>query len=89
MILVAIFTPPHVAMYAPKGFRFFRAVVNENGTVNHTLSIFSVYLHRDPYLPSNAQRYAVRRHDDAVLRGAVAAKDDGVRCAVIFIHTQL
>lgn len=28
--------------------------------------------------PSNAQRYAVRRHYDAVLRGTVAAKDDGV-----------
>lgn len=28
--------------------------------------------------PSNAQCYAMRRHDDAVLRGAVAAKYDGV-----------
>ena len=29
--------------------------------------------------PSNAQGYAVRRHDDAVLRWAVGAEDDGVR----------
>ena len=28
---------------------------------------------------SNAQGYAVGRHDDAVLRGAVGAEDDGVR----------
>ena len=28
---------------------------------------------------SNAQGYAVRRHDDAVLRGAVGAEDDGAR----------
>ena len=29
--------------------------------------------------PSNAQGYAVRRHYDAVLRGAVGAEDDGAR----------
>ena len=29
--------------------------------------------------PSNAQGYAVRRHDDAVLRGTVGAEDDRVR----------
>ena len=29
--------------------------------------------------PSNAQGYAVWRHDDAVLRGAVGAEDDGAR----------
>lgn len=50
MILVAVFTPP-VAVYAPKGFRLFRAVVRENGCVSHTQSIFSVYPHRDPYPP--------------------------------------
>ena len=47
--------------------------------VNHIQSIFSVYPHRDHYPPSNAQGYAVRRHDDAVLRGAVGAEDDGAR----------
>ena len=36
--------------------------------------------------PSNAQGYTVRRHDDAVLRGAVGAEDDGARVA---IHIQL
>ena len=36
--------------------------------------------------PSNAQGYAVRRHDDAVLRGAVGAEDDGAR---VVIHIQL
>lgn len=80
MILVAVFTPPPVAMYAPKGFRLFRAVVNENRTVNHTQSISLVYLYRAPYPPpSDAQRYAVGRNDDAVLRGTVAAKDDRAR----------
>ena len=29
--------------------------------------------------PSNAQGYAARRHDDAVLRGTVGAEDDGAR----------
>ena len=29
--------------------------------------------------PSNTQGYAVWRHDDAVLRGAVGAEDDGAR----------
>ena len=54
------------------------------GGFNHIQSIFSVYLHRDPYPPSNAQGYAVRRHDDAVLRWAVGAEDDGAR---VVIHT--
>ena len=52
--------------------------------VSHIQSIFSVYPRRDPYPPSNAQGYAVRRHDDAVLRGAVGAEDDGAR---VVIHT--
>ena len=29
--------------------------------------------------PSNTQGYAVRRHDNAVLRGAVGAEDNGAR----------
>ena len=29
-----------------------------------------------------AQRYAVRRNDDAVLRGAVGAEDDGARVVI-------
>ena len=33
----------------------------------------------------NAQGYAVWRHDDAVLRGAVGAEDDGAR---VVIHIQ-
>lgn len=49
---------------------------------NHTLSIFSVYPHRGPYPPGNAQGYAVRRHDDAVLRGAVGAEDDRARVVI-------
>ena len=56
------------------------------GGFNHIQSIFSVYPHRDPYPPSNAQGYAVRRHDDAVLRGTVGAEDDGAR---VVIHIQL
>ena len=35
---------------------------------------------------SNAQGYAVRRHDDAVLRGTGGAEDDGTR---VVIHIQL
>ena len=35
---------------------------------------------------SNAHGYAVRRHDDAVLRGAVGAEDDGAR---IVIHNSI
>ena len=70
---------PSVAMLTAEGFCFLGAVVNEDGTVNHTQSIFSVYPRRDPYPHSNAQGYAVRRHDDAVLRGAVGAEDDGAR----------
>ena len=59
-------------MLTAVGFGFLGAVVDEDGTVNHIQSIFSVYPRRDPYPPpSNAQGYAVRRHDDAVLRGAV------------------
>ena len=67
MILIAVSAPPPVAMLTAVGFGFLGAVVDENGTVNHILLIFSVYLHRDPYPPSSAQGYAVRRHDDAVL----------------------
>ena len=66
-------------MLTAVGFGFLGAVVDEDGTVNHILSIFSVYPHRGPYPHSNAQGYAVRRHDDAVLRGAVGAEDDGAR----------
>ena len=58
-------------MFTTEGFGFLGAVVDEDGTVNHIHSIFSVYRLRDPYATSNAQGYAVRRHDDAVLRGAV------------------
>ena len=79
MILVAVFAPSPVAMLASVGFGFLSAVVDEDGTVNHIQSIFSVYPHRDPYPPSYARCYAVRRHDDAVLRGAVGAEDDGAR----------
>ena len=61
---------------------FLGAVVDEDGTVNHIQSIFSVYPHRDPYPPSNAQGYAVRRHDDAVLRGTVGAEDDRARVVI-------
>ena len=82
MILVAVFTPPPVAMLTAVGFGFLGAVVDEDGTVNHTQLIFSVYPHRDPYPPSYAQGYAVRRHDDAVLRGAVGAEDDGARVVI-------
>ena len=79
MILIAVSAPSTVAMLTAVGFGFFGAVVDENGTVNHTQSIFSVYPHRDPYPPSYTQGYAVRRHDDAVLRWAVGAEDDGAR----------
>ena len=82
MILVAVFAPSPVAMLTAVGFGFLGAVVDEDGTVNHIQSIFSVYPHRDPYPPSNAQGYAVRRHDDAVLRGAVGAEDDGERVVI-------
>ena len=51
MILVAIFAPSPVAMLTTEGFGFLGAVVDEDGTVNHTLSIFSVYPRRDPDLP--------------------------------------
>lgn len=56
-------------MLAAVGFRLFGAVVDEDGTVNHILSVFSVYPHRDPYPPGYAQRYAVGRNNDAILRG--------------------
>lgn len=79
MILVAVSAPPPVAMFTTEGFCFLGAVVDEDGTVNHIQSIFSVYPHCDPYPPSNAQGYAVWRHDDAVLRGAVGAEYDGAR----------
>lgn len=81
MILIAVFTPSLVAMLTAEGFGFLGAVVDEDGTVNHTLSIFSVYPHRDPYPPGYTQGYAVWRHDDAVLRGAVGAEDYGARVA--------
>lgn len=81
MILIAVFAPSPIAMLTTEGFGFLGAAVNEDGTVNHTLSIFSVYPHRDPYPPSNTQGYATRRHDDAVLRGAVGAEDNGTRVA--------
>lgn len=66
-------------MLTTKGFGFLGAVVDEDGTVNHTLLIFSVYPRHDPYPPSYAQSYAVWRHDDTVLRGAVEAEDNGAR----------
>ena len=71
MILVAVSAPPPVAMLTTVGFGFLGAVVDEDGTVNHIQSIFSVYPHRDPYPTSDTQGYAVRRHDDAVLRGTI------------------
>ena len=86
MILIAVSATAPVAMLTAVGFGFLGAVVDEDGTVNHIQSIFSVYPHRDPYPPSNAQGYAVRRHDDAVLRGTVGAEDDGAR---VVIHTPL
>ena len=89
MILVAVSAPSPVAMLTAVGFGFLGAVVDEDGTVNHILSIFSVYPHRDPYPPSNAQGYAVRRHDDAVLRGAVGAENDGARVVHNSITTNL
>ena len=67
MILVAVSAPSTVAMLTAVGFGFLGAVVDEDGTVNHIQSIFSVYPHRDPYPPSDTQCYAVLRHDDAVL----------------------
>lgn len=82
MILIAVSASSPVAMLTAEGFGFLGAVVNEDGTINHTLSIFSVYPRRDPYPPSYTQRYAVRRHDDAVLRGAVGAEDDGTRIVI-------
>lgn len=36
-------------MLTAEGFCFLGAVVDEDGTFNHTLSIFSVYPRRDPY----------------------------------------
>lgn len=50
MQLVLVFAPSTVAMLAAVGFRLFGAVVDEDGTVNHTLSISLVYPHHDPYL---------------------------------------
>lgn len=54
MILVAVFTPSPVAMFTAEGFGSLGAVVDEDGTVNHTLSIFSVYPRRNPYPPGYA-----------------------------------
>ena len=89
MILIAVSAPPPVAMFTTECFGFLGAVVDEDGTVNHIQSIFSVYPHRDPYPPSNAQGDAVRRHDDAVLRGAVGAEDDRARVIHNSITTNL
>lgn len=50
-MLIAVFTPSPVAMLTTEGFGFLGAVVDEDGTINHTLSIFSVYPRRDLYLP--------------------------------------
>lgn len=87
MILIAVSAPSTVAMLTAEGFGFLGAVVNENRTFNHILSIFSVYPRRDLCpSPSDAQGYAVRRHDNAVLRGAVGAEDDRAR---VVIHIQL
>ena len=86
MILVAVSAPSTVAMLTAEGFGFLGTVVDEDGTVNHIQSIFSVYPHRDPYPHQQCTGYAVRRHDDAVLRGAVGAEDDGAR---VVIHIQL
>lgn len=79
MILIAVFTPSPVAMLTAEDFCFLGAVVDEDGTFNHTLSIFSVYPRRALTSSGYAQRYAVRRNDDAVLRRAVGAEDDGAR----------
>ena len=51
MILVTVFATPTVAVFTAVGFGFLGAVVDEDGKVNHTLSIFSVYPRRAPYLP--------------------------------------
>ena len=51
VILIAVFAPSSIAMLTAVGFGFLGAVVDEDGTVNHTLSIFSVYPRRDPYPP--------------------------------------
>ena len=79
MIRVAVSAPSPLALLTAVGFGFLSAIMDEDGTVNHIQSIFSVYPHRDPYPPSYTQGDAVRRHDDAVLRGAVGAEDDGAR----------
>lgn len=76
-------------MLAAVGFCLFGAVVNEDGTVNHTLSIFSVYPHRDPYPPSYAQGYAMGRNDNTVLRGAVGAEDDRARVVIHILSLSL
>ena len=82
MQLVLVFTPSPVAMLAAVGFCLFGAVVDEDGTVNHILSISLVYPHRGPYPPSYAQCYAMGRNDEAVLRGTVGAEDDGARVVI-------
>ena len=41
MILIAVSAPSQVAMFTTEGFGFLGAVVDEDGTVNHILSIFS------------------------------------------------
>ena len=39
--------------------------------------------------PDYAQGYTVRRHDDAVLRGAVGAEDDGARVVIHILRLLL
>ena len=56
MILIAVFAPSQVAMLTAEGFGFLGAVVDEDGTVNHIQSIFSVYPRRDPYPPPAMHR---------------------------------
>lgn len=84
MQLVLVFAPSTVAMLAAVGFRLFRAEVErtEQSIIRyqyfwfiHIVTIAS---------PSYAQGYAVGRNNDAILRGAVGAEDDGAR-VVIYI----
>lgn len=85
MILIAVFTSSTVAMLTAEGFGFIGSVVDEDGSVNHTLSLSLVCLHRVLCPPRYTKGYTFWRHDDAVLRGAVGAKDDG---ALVAIHIQ-
>lgn len=48
-MLIAVFTPSPVAMLTTEGFGFLGAVVDEDGTVNHILSVLSgISLHLPP-----------------------------------------